>query len=97
MGAVEARGVMGTTPRVSPSRLGGGSLRRDRSLDALGRVCEDQSSMKTKPFLIVLLILNVVVLLGQLWPEGAPPFARAVNIAFLCGSLIYLGVAAWRA
>ena len=42
-----------------------------------------------RALLIVLLILNVVVLLGQVWPEGAPPFARAVNIAFLSGSLIY--------
>jgi len=43
--------------------------------------------------LIVLLLLNAVVLLGQIWPEGAPPFARAVNIAFLSGSLGYF---AWR-
>ncbi len=42
-----------------------------------------------KTILIVLLVLNLVVLLGQLWPEGAPPFARAVNIVFLAGSLIY--------
>ena len=39
--------------------------------------------------LIVLCLLNVVVLLGQLWPEGAPPFARAVNIVFLFSSLAY--------
>jgi hypothetical protein len=38
---------------------------------------------------IVLLILNVVVLLGQLWPEGAPAFARIVNIVFLAGSLLF--------
>lgn len=42
-----------------------------------------------RKILIVLLILNTVVLLGQLWPEGAPPFARAVNILFLAGSLTY--------
>ncbi len=41
--------------------------------------------------LVVLLLLNAVVLLGQLWPEGAPPFARAVNIAFLVGSMAYFG------
>ncbi len=33
-----------------------------------------------KPFLIILLLLNAMVLLGQLWPEGAPPFAGVVNI-----------------
>ncbi|GAG29017.1 unnamed protein product [marine sediment metagenome] len=33
--------------------------------------------------LVVLLVLNAVVLLGQLWPEGVPPFARWVNIGFL--------------
>jgi len=40
----------------------------------------------TKPvklFLIVLIVLNIMVLTGQLWPAGAPPFARVVNIAFL--------------
>ena len=39
--------------------------------------------------LIILVILNCVVLLGQLWPEGAPPFARVVNILFLLLSLFY--------
>lgn len=38
----------------------------------------------------VLVVLNGVVLLGQLWPEGAPPFARAVNIAFLVANLGWL-------
>lgn len=38
----------------------------------------------------VLVVLNGVVLLGQLWPEGAPPFACAVNIAFLAGNLVWL-------
>ena len=37
--------------------------------------------------LIVLIVLNVIVLLGQVWPEGAPPFARTVNIIFLVLSL----------
>jgi hypothetical protein len=41
-----------------------------------------------RALLIVLVILNAVVLLGQLWPEGAPPFARVVNIAFLVLSLV---------
>lgn len=37
----------------------------------------------------VLLLLNGIVLLGQLWPEGAPPFARTVNIIFLALSFVY--------
>lgn len=36
-----------------------------------------------------LIALNAIVLLGQLWPEGAPPFARVVNILFLVGSMAY--------
>lgn len=43
--------------------------------------------------LIVLIILNAIVLLGQVWPEGAPPFARTVNILFLIGSLLYFVIA----
>src|SRR6476660_8726042 len=42
-----------------------------------------------KIVLITLIVLNVVVLLGQLWPDGAPPFASFVNIFFLCCSFIY--------
>lgn len=37
----------------------------------------------------VLLLVNCVVLLGQIWPEGAPPFARGVNIAFLVATLVF--------
>jgi len=44
---------------------------------------------KEKLRLIILLILNVVVLLGQIWTEGAPPFSRSVNITFLLASLAY--------
>lgn len=40
-------------------------------------------SARRKAVLGVLLGLNAVVLLGQLWPEGAPPFAPAVNIVTL--------------
>lgn len=46
-------------------------------------------SATTRIILILLLILNIVVLLGQAWPEGAPPFARTVNIIFLVGSLLF--------
>jgi len=42
-----------------------------------------------KLIIIVLLILNSVVLLGQIWPEGVPPFARTVNIIFLIASFVF--------
>jgi hypothetical protein len=42
-----------------------------------------------KSFVLTLIVLNAIVLLGQIWPEGAPPFARAVNILFLCGSMLF--------
>jgi len=48
-----------------------------------------------KPLILVLLMLNIIVLLGQLWPEGAPPFARFVNIAFLAATLFHF-VMVWR-
>jgi len=48
--------------------------------------------MLPRPLLVVLLILNTIVLLGQIWPEGAPPFARTVNIAFLIASMATLAV-----
>lgn len=37
--------------------------------------------------LAILVLLNCVVLLGRLWPEGAPPFAATVDIIFLVASL----------
>jgi hypothetical protein len=39
--------------------------------------------------LIILIILNSIVLLGQVYPERVPPFARIVNIIFLFSSLIF--------
>ena len=42
-----------------------------------------------KIIVIVLIILNLVVLSGQIWPEGAPPFARTVNIVFLILSVLF--------
>ncbi len=48
-----------------------------------------EPSKTKKPMLIVLIVLNAVVLLGQIWPEGAPPFARVVNILFLVGTLVF--------
>jgi len=38
---------------------------------------------------IILLILNAIVLLGQIWPEGVPPFAKTVNIITLSFNLIF--------
>ena len=49
--------------------------------------------MAARVFVVLLIVLNCVVLLGQLWPEGAPPFARAVNILFLVLSLLYFIIA----
>lgn len=39
---------------------------------------------------ISLLVVNAPVWLGQVWPEGAPPFARWVNIAFLTATFVFL-------
>jgi len=41
-----------------------------------------------KAILIVMLVLNAIVLLGQLWPEGAPPFAGIVNLITLGLNLV---------
>ena len=40
--------------------------------------------------IVVLLAGNALVLLGQLWPEGVPPFAREVNILVLAANLVFL-------
>lgn len=48
------------------------------------------------PLLVALVVVNLVVLLGQLWPEGAPTFARTVNIAFLVVSAATLTAVALR-
>jgi hypothetical protein len=42
-----------------------------------------------KTILIILLILNIIVLLGQVWPEGIPPFAGTINIVFLVGNFLF--------
>jgi hypothetical protein len=39
--------------------------------------------MNNKTTFTILIVLNAMVLLGQLWPEGAPPFARLINIITL--------------
>jgi len=40
--------------------------------------------------LFILIILNGLVFTGQVWPEGAPPFAAAVNITTLVLNMFYL-------
>jgi hypothetical protein len=45
---------------------------------------------ENKSFRILLIILNSIVLLGQLWPAGAPPFAVYVNIITLILNLALL-------
>lgn len=44
----------------------------------------------TKTLGWILLVLNAIVLLGQIWPEGAPPFARVVNIGVLVIDVVVL-------
>lgn len=45
--------------------------------------------MNSKVITIILIILNSIVLLGQLWPEGAPPFAGVINIITLIFNLVF--------
>lgn len=45
---------------------------------------------KIKIFMIILIILNFMVLSGQIWPEGSPPFAKIVNISTLILNIVFL-------
>ena len=45
-----------------------------------------------KPLCLVLLIANSLVLLGMLWPEGAPPFAATVNMVTLVANVVVFAV-----
>ncbi|MBT3207383.1 MAG: hypothetical protein HN704_08265 [Bacteroidetes bacterium] len=49
-----------------------------------------------KAGIIVLIVLNLVVLLGQIWPDGAPPFARTVNIVFLILNLLFFALLIYK-
>ncbi len=49
--------------------------------------------MNNKTVLLVLIVLNILVLLGQLLRELAPPFGRAVNIIFLVCSFLFFASA----
>lgn len=40
--------------------------------------------------LTILIVFNCMVLMGQLWPAGVPPFARWVNIFTLVADLSFL-------
>ena len=42
-----------------------------------------------KGILFMMIVLNTIVLMGQIWPDGAPPFSRIVNIVFLGASFFY--------
>jgi hypothetical protein len=42
----------------------------------------------TRLLLVVLLLANAMVLLGQLLPDAAPPFAPTVNVATLAANLL---------
>lgn len=42
-----------------------------------------------KSTITLLIVLNILVLMGQVWPSAAPPFAKWVNIFFLVGTLGY--------
>ncbi len=50
-----------------------------------------------KIFLIVLIVLNLMVLMGQILPEMVPPFAKTINLVFLSLTLLYLIVQLIRA
>jgi hypothetical protein len=41
-----------------------------------------------KALYILLLVANTIVLLGQVWPEGAPSFAHTVNVATLAVNVL---------
>jgi hypothetical protein len=50
-----------------------------------------------KSHLSILIVFNVLVLLGQLWPDGAPPFARVINIITLFVNVVVFGMYAQKA
>ena len=38
----------------------------------------------------ILILPNIMVLVGQIWPAGAPPFARGANIVILTLNLCFV-------
>lgn len=55
-------------------------------------LAQGETPMAARITVGLLVLLNVIVLLGQIWPEGAPPFARGVNLTFLAANLVFLVV-----
>jgi hypothetical protein len=53
-------------------------------------------STSMKIILIIVIVLNAMVLMGELWPEGKPPFARVVSIATLCIDLVFFLGQFWK-
>lgn len=47
-----------------------------------------RSVVSSRPILIVLIVVGIMVLLGRVWPEGAPPFAPYVDVAFVVAALL---------
>lgn len=43
-----------------------------------------------RTILTLLIVFNCMVLVGQIWPAGAPPFARWVNIFTLVADISFL-------
>lgn len=61
-------------------------------------VVVDLEAAIVNPLLCMLLLLaNAMVLLGQVWPSGAPPFAHTFTIATLAANLVVFGVPMLRA
>jgi len=49
-----------------------------------------KTSKARKIGIVALIVLNIIVLLGQIWPDGAPPFAKTVNIVFLILNMFFI-------
>lgn len=48
--------------------------------------------MPPRPLVWILLVANMLVLLGQVWPEGRPPFAAAVDLGTAIANAIGLAL-----
>jgi len=60
-------------------------------------VADLEGAIVNQLFCILLLLANAMVLLGQVWPSGAPPFAHTFTIATLATNLVVFGVPILRA
>ncbi len=50
-----------------------------------------------RTFTGLLVGMNAMLLLGQIWPQGAPPFARTANIVVLTLHRVFLATRLRRA